>query len=253
MVLFDIFSFSVDLELGLQVEVIVLNVQFEDVMVQEILLVVIWYQFVGDIVMVLSFGVDLVVLLYMVVQVDFIMLVLFVDIVKFFLVMIFYWDQLIECLGLIDVCIFKFSREDIVVNDLGGMFWMSDMDVCCYICKVVLLVWVLNGFEVWIFGCKWFQSVSCVGLEFFEIDEGWIKINLFVDWIVMEIFDYVKLYDLLLYLLVVEGYLLIGCLFCIDKVVFGEDLCVGCWWGQEKIECGIYWLIYGKEIDGSGI
>jgi phosphoadenosine phosphosulfate reductase len=253
MALHETFSLGVDPELGLQSEVAALNAQFEDATAQEVLRAAIRHQFADDIAMVSSFGADSAVLLHMVSQIDPSTPVLFGDTVKLFPATLLYRDELIEKLGLTDVRTFKPAKEDLADKDPAGMLWMSDTDACCHIRKVVPLERILSGFDAWISGRKRFQSASRANLEYFEVDEGRVKVNPLADWSAAEILDYAKAHDLPPHPLVSQGYPSIGCMPCTDKVAPGEDPRSGRWRGQDKTECGIHWPTHGKEVDGSGI
>jgi phosphoadenosine phosphosulfate reductase len=253
MALHETFSLGVDPELGLQAEVAALNAQFEDATADDVLRAAIRHQFAGDIAMVSSFGADSAVLLHMVAQVDPSTPVIFIDTVKLFPATLLYRDELIEKLGLTDVRTQKPDKDELSKVDPAGMLWMSDTDACCNIRKVVPLAQALNGFEAWISGRKRFQSASRSSLEFFEIDEGRVKVNPLADWTAAEILDYAKTHDLPPHPLVAQGYPSIGCLPCTSKVAPGEDPRSGRWRGQDKTECGIHWPTHGKEVDGSGI
>lgn len=253
MALHETFSLGVDPELGLQAEVAALNAQFEDATADDVLRAAIRHQFAGGIAMVSSFGADSAVLLHMVAQIDPSTPVVFVDTVKLFPATLLYRDELIEKLGLTDVRTQKPNKDDLSREDPAGMLWMSDTDACCHIRKVVPLAEALNGFEAWISGRKRFQSASRSSLEFFEVDEGRVKVNPLADWTAAEILDYAKTHDLPPHPLVAQGYPSIGCLPCTSKVAPGEDPRAGRWRGQDKTECGIHWPTHGKEVDGSGI
>ncbi len=253
MALHETFSLGVDPELGLQAEVAALNTQFEGATAQEVLMASVRHQFAGDIAMVSSFGADSAVLLHMLAQIDPSTPVLFVDTVKLFPATLLYRDELVATLGLSDVRTHKPSQEDLTENDPAGMLWMTDTDTCCHIRKVVPLESALNGFGAWVSGRKRYQSASRANLEYFEIDEGRVKVNPLADWSPAEILDYAKAHDLPPHPLVAQGYPSIGCLPCTSKVAPGEDPRAGRWRGQDKTECGIHWPTHGKEVDGSGI
>ncbi|GAB2185820.1 phosphoadenylyl-sulfate reductase [Roseibium sp. LAB1] len=253
MALHETFSLGADPELGLQAEVAALNAQFEGATADDVLRGAIRHQFAGGIAMVSSFGADSAVLLHMVAQIDPSTPVIFVDTVKLFPATLLYRDELIEKLGLTDVRTQKPNKDDLSREDPAGMLWMSDTDACCHIRKVVPLAQALDGFEAWISGRKRFQSASRSSLEFFEIDEGRVKVNPLADWTAAEILDYAKTHNLPPHPLVAQGYPSIGCLPCTSKVAPGEDPRAGRWRGQDKTECGIHWPTHGKEVDGSGI
>lgn len=116
--------------------------------------------------------------------------------------------------------------------------------LCCYICKVELLNCVLVDVGVWVMGQCCEQLVMCVELYEEEQDEvcGIVKYNLFVDWMEVDVWVYFKVFDVLVNLLYVCGYLSIGCELCMCVICFGEDSCVGCWWWElcDMKECGLY-------------
>ncbi|PVB59457.1 phosphoadenylyl-sulfate reductase [Labrenzia sp. 011] len=253
MALHETFGLSHDPELGLRAEVATLNAQFEGATAHEILLTAIRHQFAGGIAMVSSFGADSAVLLHMVARIDPSTPVVFVDTVKLFPATILYRDQLIETLGLTSVRTHKPEEEELAARDPAGMLWMSDTDACCHIRKVVPLARALKGFEAWISGRKRFQSSTRSQLDYFEVDDGRVKVNPLADWTAADILDYARTHDLPPHPLVAQGYPSIGCLPCTSKVAPGEDPRAGRWRGQDKTECGIHWPSHGKEVDGSGI
>ncbi|WP_428673668.1 phosphoadenylyl-sulfate reductase [Roseibium sp.] len=253
MALHETFSLGVDPELGLQAEVSALNAQFKGASAQEVLTAAIRHQYADDIAMVSSFGADSAVLLHMVARINPSTPVLFIDTVKLFPATLAYRDELIEKLGLTDVRTQKPAQDDLAAKDPAGMLWMSDTDACCHIRKVLPLERALDGFGAWISGRKRFQSASRANLEFFEAEEGRVKVNPLADWTAADILDYAKVHDLPPHPLVAQGYPSIGCLPCTSKVAPGEDPRSGRWRGQDKTECGIHWPTHGKEVDGSGI
>ncbi|KZL09484.1 Phosphoadenosine phosphosulfate reductase [Pseudovibrio axinellae] len=197
-------------------------------------------QFDGEVALVSSFGADSSVLLHMVSQIDPKTPVLFVDTGKLFGETNLYRTQLVEQLGLLDVRAITPKVDDLTEKDPKGALWAENTDACCHIRKVVPLANALSGFSAWISGRKRFQAVTRSDLDFFEVEEGRIKVNPLANWTASQVLAYAKDNGLPPHPLVAEGYPSVGCMPCTDKVASGEDPRAGRWRGQDKTECGIH-------------
>lgn len=233
-------------------EVAMLNAQYRDAKVEDVLRSAILGRYAGRILLVSSFGADSAVLLHMAAQIDPNTPVVFVDTGKQFPETLRYRDALVARLGLTNVQIEAPATADLENEDPAGMLWMSDTNACCHIRKVAPLDKALEGFSAWISGRKRFQSATRSRLERYELEQGRVKINPLADWTAEDILSYAEDAGLPPHPLVAQGFPSIGCLPCTDKVKPGEDLRAGRWRGQDKIECGIHLPTRNRVFEGGG-
>ncbi|WP_068311942.1 phosphoadenylyl-sulfate reductase [Polycladidibacter hongkongensis] len=246
-------SFSPQPVQNLEARAQLLNERYGDRDAQTVLAAALAGEAGANTALVSSFGADSAVLLHMAAQIDRDVTVVFIDTGKLFGETKTYRDTLIERLGLTGVRSIKPEVSVLKQQDPMGALWIKDTDACCHIRKVVPLATALEGFDSWISGRKRHQASTRAQLQWFEAEEGRIKVNPLADWSAKQVLDYAKEHKLPPHPLVAQGYPSIGCMPCTDKVAEGEDPRSGRWRGKNKTECGIHFPTLGKQADGSGI
>lgn len=194
----------------------------------------------GDTAIISSFGAESAVLLHLIGSIDPNVPVLFLETGKHFPQTLEYRDLLVKRLGLNDVRNIAPDPAVLAEKDENGLRWSFDPDGCCEIRKVQPLKAALAPFDAQFSGRKAFQASTRTNLPRFEISEGRMKVNPFIDWDKARIDAYTAKYDLPAHPLVEMGYPSIGCGPCTSKVAPGEDPRSGRWKGWDKVECGIH-------------
>lgn len=115
---------------------------------------------------------------------------------------------------------------------------------CCEIRKVEPLERALAGKRAWISGMRRGQSTSRADIAAEEPDEarGMRKFNPLADWSEVDVWSYIRNFDVPVNPLHEKGYPSIGCAPCTRAVTAGEDPRTGRWWWEqsEKKECGLH-------------
>jgi phosphoadenosine phosphosulfate reductase len=114
---------------------------------------------------------------------------------------------------------------------------------CCHIRKVESLKRALAGKKSWITGLRREQSTARQTLEREGWDEanGLTKINPLLEWIIDDVWAYIKMHDVPYNSLHDRGYPSIGCAPCTRAVKPGEDSRAGRWWWESSSkECGLH-------------
>ena len=115
---------------------------------------------------------------------------------------------------------------------------------CCEIRKVEPLERALAGKRAWITGLRRGQSTSRADIAAEESDEarGMLKFNPLADWSEVDVWNYIRNFDVPVNPLHAKGYPSIGCEPCTRAVAAGEDPRTGRWWWEqsEKKECGLH-------------
>ena len=212
----------------------------------EILEAMIKKEFPGRIAVVTSFGAESAVLLKLVSEISKDTPVIFLETQKHFPETLSYRDQLVERLGLTDICSRFPEPVEIARIDPDGTLWNVNPDRCCYLRKVLPLEEALKPFDAWITGRKRFQGDERTELTVFESDETHIKINPLAYWSEEQVKDYLVKHDLPEHPLVDRGYLSIGCAPCTRPVETGQSYRSGRWSGTEKKECGIHKAVWAR-------
>ncbi|MEL6645237.1 MAG: phosphoadenylyl-sulfate reductase [Pseudomonadota bacterium] len=202
---------------------------------------------VGRIVMVSSFGAESVALLHMVSVIDRSVPVLFLDTQMLFAETLEYQRDVAEKLGLTDVRVIAPDRTELFLRDPEGDLHLSDPDACCTLRKIVPLEDALEPFDAWITGRKRFHGGKRADMEFFEVQDGRIKVNPLAHWAPQDVQDYITNNRLPRHPLVAKGFPSIGCAPCTSHVAEGEDPRAGRWRGRAKLECGIH-FVNGKAV-----
>ena len=205
----------------------------------------------GRVALVSSFGAESVVLLHMVSVVAPWTPVLFIDTRMLFPETLAYQRQLAERLDLRDIRVLRTGHPQIAQGDPAGTLHRTDPDACCTLRKTVPLDAALARFDGWITGRKRYQGGTRATLDFFEEEDGRIKVNPLAHWEREDIREYMAENRLPPHPLVAQGYRSIGCAPCTTPVAEGEDERAGRWRGTEKTECGIHFRD-GRIIRGPG-
>jgi len=115
---------------------------------------------------------------------------------------------------------------------------------CCEIRKVEPLERALAGKRAWITGMRRGQSTSRTDIAAEERDEarGMAKFNPLADWSEVDVWSYIRNFEVPVNPLHEKGYPSIGCEPCTRAVAAGEDPRTGRWWWEksEKKECGLH-------------
>lgn len=124
----------------------------------------------------------------------------------------------------------------------GDALWQRDPDQCCNIRKSEPLRKALSGKKAWISGLRREQSPTRKDVEFVNNDPkfGLNKICPLIYWTWDEIWDYVRIKDLSYNPLHDRGYPSIGCEYCTLPAADPNDLRSGRWAGTGKTECGLH-------------
>jgi len=124
----------------------------------------------------------------------------------------------------------------------GPRLYERDPDRCCHLRKVVPLRRYLDGFGAWVTGLRRVDAPSRAGTPVVTWDERHrlVKVNPIAGWSDGRFEEYVAAHDVLVNLLIGEGYPSIGCAPCTAPVTQGADLRSGRWQGRSKTECGLH-------------
>ena len=204
---------------------------------------------VGKLALVSSFGAESVVLLHMVALARRDTPVIFLETGMLFTETLVYQQELAERLGLRDMRLIRPNRSAARAEDPAAMLHQTDPDACCALRKTLPLQGALEGFDGWITGRKRYQGGTRATLDFFEVEEGAmrLKVNPLAHWQQGDARTYIEENRLPRHPLVAQGYPSIGCMPCTSPVSPGEDDRAGRWKGREKTECGIH-FVDGKPV-----
>jgi phosphoadenosine phosphosulfate reductase len=114
---------------------------------------------------------------------------------------------------------------------------------CCHIRKVEPLARALSGKRAWITGLRREQSAARHVLEIKEWDaaNGLEKFNPLADWLLEDVWAYIKENKVPYNALHDRGYPSIGCAPCTRAVEPGQDIRAGRWWWESSAkECGLH-------------
>lgn len=115
---------------------------------------------------------------------------------------------------------------------------------CCHMRKVEPLQRALSGQQAWITGMRAEQATTRANLPVQEFDAGnnLEKFNPLTDWSEVEVWAYIRLYEVPYNDLHDQFYPSIGCAPCTRPVAIGEDIRAGRWWWEnpESKECGLH-------------
>jgi phosphoadenosine phosphosulfate reductase len=113
---------------------------------------------------------------------------------------------------------------------------------CCDIRKMKPLAIALEGKRAWITGLRKEQSDARAAVHAIDDSSEKIKINPLHDWLLGDVWHYVKAHNVHYNALHDQFYPSIGCEPCTRAVTLGEDFRSGRWWWENESakECGLH-------------
>lgn len=125
----------------------------------------------------------------------------------------------------------------------GDTLWEHNPNLCCQLRKIKPLEEVLTGRKAWISGLRREQSETRKNTQFVNQDHRFqsVKICPLIHWTWKEVWRYVYKHNLPYNPLHDIGYPSIGCETCTVQVQEGGDLRDGRWVGKTKTECGLHY------------
>jgi phosphoadenosine phosphosulfate reductase len=139
------------------------------------------------------------------------------------------------------------EKVESYVNTNGINAFYNSLDLrksCCAIRKVEPLNRALKNKKAWITGMRQEQSQTRLALKEEEFDEAHQsqKLNPLSSWSEVEIWAYIKMYDVPYNVLHDQFYPSIGCAPCTRAISVGEDVRAGRWWWEDpqNKECGLH-------------
>ncbi|ENQ3104771.1 phosphoadenylylsulfate reductase (thioredoxin) [Bacillus sp. 491mf] len=124
----------------------------------------------------------------------------------------------------------------------GDKLWEHNPNLCCQLRKIKPLEEGLTGRKAWISGLRREQSETRKNTQFINQDHRFqfVKICPLIHWTWKEVWRYVYKHNLPYNPLHDIGYPSIGCETCTVRVQEGSDLRDGRWAGMTKTECGLH-------------
>jgi phosphoadenosine phosphosulfate reductase len=121
---------------------------------------------------------------------------------------------------------------------------ISQRKECCHIRKVIPLRRALAGKNAWVTGLRREQSPvrNSVQIEEWDSSNNLTKFNPLLDWMLDDVWAYIRENDVPYNALHDRGYPSIGCAPCTRAVEPGQDFRAGRWWWEEASakECGLH-------------
>jgi phosphoadenosine phosphosulfate reductase len=183
-----------------------------------------------------SFQAEDVAVLHMLLQVDPVIPVLFLDTVHHFAQTYAYRDEL--------AAKWRLNLVNLRAAEPAPGLWQTSTDACCAKHKVQPLFSALENYDVWFTGLRRQQSPSRANLaelEPFRLPSGRqiSKLSPLAHWATKDVWQYAKAHEIPLLPLYELGYTSIGCEPCTSLPPDPDDPRSGRWSGQ-KLECGIH-------------
>ena len=127
----------------------------------------------------------------------------------------------------------------------GGPVYLNSPDQCCADRKVKVLEATLSGMDAWISAIRRDQGPSRAEAPIVSWDERFklVKVNPLANWNRHDVWSFIKAHDIPYNKLYDQGYASIGCWPCTKKVNSSEGERAGRWSGFDKTECGIHQLL----------
>lgn len=127
-------------------------------------------------------------------------------------------------------------------KEFGDNLWETNPNKCCEIRKVIPLGEVLSGATAWISGLRREQSETRKHTQFTNKDNKFksVKVCPLIHWTWKDVWRYAHKNNLPYNLLHDNGYPSIGCQTCTLPAFNADDLRSGRWTGTGKIECGLH-------------
>lgn len=115
---------------------------------------------------------------------------------------------------------------------------------CCQIRKVEPLRRALAGKQAWLTGLRREQAPTRqnLGAAEWDADNGLHKFNPLIEWTQIDIWSYIREFNVPYNLLHDRSYPSIGCAPCTRAVTAGQDIRAGRWWWEDpqSKECGLH-------------
>jgi phosphoadenosine phosphosulfate reductase len=115
---------------------------------------------------------------------------------------------------------------------------------CCHMRKVEPLQRALAGKQAWVTGMRAEQATTRASLPVREFDAGnkLEKFNPLSDWKEVEVWAYIRIFNVPYNALHDQFYPSIGCAPCTRAIAMGEDVRAGRWWWEDPTskECGLH-------------
>ncbi|MFA5242642.1 MAG: phosphoadenylyl-sulfate reductase [Sulfuricella sp.] len=115
---------------------------------------------------------------------------------------------------------------------------------CCQIRKVEPLRRALSGKQAWLTGLRREQAPTRqnLGAAEWDADNGLHKFNPLIDWTQIDVWSYIREFNVPYNMLHDRNYPSIGCAPCTRAVSAGQDIRAGRWWWEdpESKECGLH-------------
>lgn len=116
--------------------------------------------------------------------------------------------------------------------------------VCCQIRKVEPLQRALAGKEAWLTGLRREQAPTRqnLGTSEWDTDNKLHKFNPLIEWTQIDVWSYIREFNVPYNRLHDRGYPSIGCAPCTRAVAAGQDIRSGRWWWEDPLskECGLH-------------
>ncbi len=171
-----------------------------------------------------------------------------------------FWDSLIFReqlarewrLNVIDL--YRDSRWNFYLRQLGRDLPQRDPNLCCFIHKVQPMQKALEGRPAWITGIRRDQTENRQHARILEQqDGGLLKINPLLNWSRQDVEAYRLTHRLPEHPLMQKGYRSIGCAPCTQPVTAGQDERLGRWAGTGKTECGLHTEMFRQKDTPSNL
>ncbi|GIP07697.1 phosphoadenosine phosphosulfate reductase [Paenibacillus lautus] len=151
-------------------------------------------------------------------------------------------DRMAERYGLEFVRVSPLITPEEQAAQHGEALWSVSPNECCNIRKVEPLTRILSQYEAWITGIRRDQAPTRANSKKIEYDTkfGLVKFNPIAGWTSEDVWNYIRMNEIIYNPLHDQNYPSIGCEYCTRQVMPGEDPRAGRWSGHEKTECGLH-------------
>ena len=149
-------------------------------------------------------------------------------------------DEITERLGLNMIRLNPILPKHQQRDAEGNLLFTSDPDYCCFLNKTQPMEAVLREYDVWINGVRADQSLVRKAMKVEQpAPHGTLRFHPMLDWLIQEVFAYLREYDLPRHPLDAKGYASIGCEPCTKKPDPDMQEREARWYGMNKVECGL--------------
>ena len=124
----------------------------------------------------------------------------------------------------------------------GEGLWLRNSDQCCELRKIEPLTRVLQNYSAWITGIRRDQSPTRAhaGLVEWDTKFGLVKFNPLATWSWAQVWEYIRSNNVPYNELHDQHFPSIGCTHCTAPVMPGDDPRSGRWQSSSKTECGLH-------------